>query len=51
MRRCKKVRIESRNPAAVNVDGECEYVTEREFKLLESAITFVVPKNSEFLNM
>ena len=50
-RRCKKVKIESKNPAAVNVDGECAYVTEREFKLLESAITFVVPKNSEFLNM
>ncbi len=50
-RRCKKVKIESKNPAAVNVDGECTYVTEREFKLLESAITFVVPKNSEFLNM
>lgn len=51
LRRCKKVKIESRNPAAVNVDGECDYVTEREFKLLEKAITFVVPKNSEFLNM
>ena len=50
-RRCKRVEIESKNPAAVNVDGECAYVTEREFKLLESAITFVVPKNSEFLNM
>lgn len=50
-RRCKRVKIESKNPAAVNVDGECAYVTEREFKLLESAITFVVPKNSEFLNM
>ena len=50
-RHCKKVKIESKNPAAVNVDGECAYVTEREFKLLESAITFVVPRNSEFLNM
>ena len=50
-RRAKKVRIESKNPAAVNVDGECEYVTEREFKLLEGAITFVVPRNSDFLNM
>ena len=50
-RHCKKVKIESKNPAAVNVDGECAYVTEREFKLLESAITFVVPQNSEFLNL
>jgi hypothetical protein len=37
-------------PSAVNVDGECAYVTEREFKLLESAITFVVPRGSAFLN-
>lgn len=51
MRRCKKVKVESRNPAAVNVDGECAYVTEKEFKLLEQAITFVVPRNSDFLNM
>lgn len=50
-RHCKKIKIESKNPAAVNVDGECDYVTEREFKLLENAITFVVPRNSEFLNM
>lgn len=50
-KRAKKVKIESRNPAAVNVDGECAYVTEREFKLLEKAITFVVPRNSDFLNM
>ncbi len=50
-RHCKKVKIESKAPAAVNVDGECAYVTEREFKLLESAITFVVPKGSKFLNM
>ena len=50
-RHCKKVKIESKNPAAVNVDGECAYVTEREFKLLENAITFVVPRNSEFLNL
>ncbi|MBR5202079.1 MAG: hypothetical protein IKW45_02335 [Clostridia bacterium] len=51
VRRCKKVKVESRNPAAVNIDGECEYVTEKEFKLLEKAITFVVPRNSDFLNM
>ena len=48
---CKHVKIESQNPAAVNVDGECEYVTEREFQLLEGAITFVVPRGSEFLEL
>lgn len=51
VRRCKKVKVESKVPAAVNVDGECAYVTEREFKLLENAITFVVPKNSKFLSL
>lgn len=48
---CKKVKIESKDPAAVNVDGECAYVTEREFQLLESAITFIVPRGSEFLDL
>lgn len=51
VRRCKKVKVESLKPAAVNIDGECDYVTEKEFKLLESAITFVVPKGSPFLDM
>ncbi len=50
-RHAKKVKIESKIPAAVNVDGECAYVTEREFKILESAITFVVPRGSKFLDM
>lgn len=50
-RHAKKVKIESKAPAAVNVDGECAYVTEREFKLLEGAINFVVPRGSEFLDM
>ncbi|MBR5246704.1 MAG: YegS/Rv2252/BmrU family lipid kinase [Clostridia bacterium] len=48
---CKHVKIESTNPAAVNVDGECAFVTEREFKLLEGAITFIVPRGSKFLDL
>ncbi len=48
---CKHVKIESQSPAAVNVDGECDYVTEREFQLLEGAITFVVPRGSSFLEL
>ena len=48
---CKKVKIESAKPAAVNVDGECDFVTEREFKLLENAITFIVPRGSKFLEL
>jgi len=50
-RHAKKVKIESQIPSAVNVDGEWAYVTEREFKLLEGAITFVVPRDSKFLDM
>lgn len=48
-RRAKHVKVESKKTAAVNVDGECAYVTEREFRMLEGAITFVVPKNSQYL--
>ena len=48
---CKHVKVESATPAAVNVDGECDYVTEREFKMLEGKITFVVHRGSPFLDM
>lgn len=48
-RRAKKVVIESKKTAAVNVDGECEYVNKRTFEMMESAITFVVPKGSPYL--
>lgn len=41
--RGKKMQILSKNPAAVNVDGECAYVTESTFRLLESAIDIVMP--------
>jgi diacylglycerol kinase family enzyme len=46
--RGKKLHIESKKPAAVNVDGECEYVTEATFEIIESGISFVVPKNSTY---
>ncbi len=49
-RRAKKVVIESKKPAAVNVDGECEYVSKRTFEMMEGAITFVVPQGSPYLN-
>lgn len=48
-RRGKRIKIESKNPAAVNVDGECEYVTEREFEIIEKGITYIVPRGSDFL--
>lgn len=41
--RGKKMVIESKKPAAVNVDGECEYVTESTFTLLPGAMRVVVP--------
>ncbi len=48
---CKHVKVESTEPAAVNVDGECAYVTEREFKMLEGAVTFIVHRGSSFLDL
>lgn len=48
-RRCKKVVVESKNPAAVSVDGECEIINKGTFEIMEKAITFVVPKDSPFL--
>lgn len=47
--RGKKLSIHSEKPAAVNVDGECKYVTDASFELIEQGITFVVPRTSEFL--
>ena len=46
--RGKKMHIESKEPAAVNVDGECEYVTESTFEILPSALNFVIPVNSSY---
>lgn len=50
-RRGKKITVESKKTAAVNVDGECEYVNKKTFEIIEKGITFVVPRGSEFLNM
>ncbi|MBQ6467070.1 MAG: diacylglycerol kinase family lipid kinase [Clostridia bacterium] len=49
-KRVKNVKIHSEKPAAVNVDGECQYVTDASFELIEKGIKFVVPKGSAFLN-
>ncbi len=48
-KRGKKLTIHSESPAAVNVDGECKFVTDTSFELIEKGMTFVVPKNSKFL--
>lgn len=46
--RGKKMHIESKRPAAVNVDGECEYVTDSTFEILPAAINFVIPTTSTY---
>ncbi len=48
-KRVKKLHIHSEAPAAVNVDGECQYVTDADFELLEKAVKFVVPKGLLYL--
>ena len=48
-KRGKKLVIKSAKPAAVNVDGECKFVTEASFEIVEKGMTYVVPANSKFL--
>lgn len=48
-KRGKKLTIHSETPAAVNVDGECKFVTDTSFELIEKGMTFVVPRKSKFL--
>ena len=48
-KRGKKINIKSEKPAAVNVDGECKYVTESTFEIIEKGIKFVVPACSDFM--
>ncbi len=48
--RGKKLVIHSDKPAAVNIDGECEYVTDCTFEIIEKGITFVVPTSSWYFD-
>ncbi len=48
-KRGKKINIKSEKPAAVNVDGECQYVNESTFVIIEKGIKFVVPACSDFM--
>ncbi len=48
-KRGKKITIKSEKPAAVNIDGECEYVTESTFEIVEKGIKYVIPACSDFL--
>lgn len=48
-KRGRKLTIHSDSPAAVNVDGECKFITDTSFELIEKGMTFVVPRKSQFL--
>jgi len=48
-KRGKKMTICSEKLAAVNIDGECEYVYEATFEIIEKAVKFVVPSTSSYL--
>ena len=47
--RGKKMTIHSDTPAAVNIDGECEYVTDRTFEIVEKGMRFVIPTTSSYI--
>ncbi len=47
--RGKKLTVHAAVPAAINVDGECQYVTDATFEIVEKAMKFVVPRGSKFL--
>lgn len=47
--RGKKIKVHAAESAAVNVDGECQYVTDASFEIIEKGMKFVVPADSEFL--
>lgn len=48
--RGKKMHVKSSKLAAVNVDGESDYVYERTFEVIEKGITFVVPSTASYFD-
>ena len=48
-KRGKKITIKSTKPSAVNFDGEVKIVTKATFHIVEKAIKYVVPSNSDFM--
>ena len=46
--RGSKMKVHCDTPSAVNIDGECEVVTDSEFEIVRRAIKFVVPQFSDF---
>lgn len=47
--RGKKMTVHSDLPASVNVDGECDLVTDSTFEILPSAFSFVIPTTSSYI--
>lgn len=47
--RGKKMTVHSDTPASVNVDGECDLVTDSTFKIIPSAFSFVIPTTSSYI--
>lgn len=47
--RGKTMTVESSKPAAVNVDGECRPVTKCTFESVPKAFTFILPKDTQWL--
>lgn len=48
-KRGKKMTVTSENKAAVNIDGESDFVNSSTFEIVEKGIKFVVPACSDFL--
>ncbi|MDR0314766.1 MAG: YegS/Rv2252/BmrU family lipid kinase [Oscillospiraceae bacterium] len=48
--RGKKMTVHSDNLAAVNMDGECEYVNDATFEIIENGIKFVLPTTSGYMS-
>lgn len=47
--RGKKMTVHSDIPASVNVDGECDLVTDSTFEIIPSAFNFVIPTSSSYI--
>ena len=47
--RRKKMTVHSDIPASVNVDGECDMVTDSTFEIIPSAFKFVIPTSSSYI--
>lgn len=48
-KRVKKVSVHSDVPAAVNIDGECDFVNDSTFEIIEKGVKFVIPSSSAYI--